>query len=226
MENVDKNMVVAKETEHFSWHRLLVTVLIVVVTAGVVFGITWFILDKMTREDQEASDKLRVVLQQQIDSLRAKVKSGATSTSDVSTVGWLTYKDSTYGYSFMYPISGYAVANATAVKPVLHAQTINLTTANYNSENSAIAYVAYYSKSASTDLKTWITNGNVTQLNYLGSLKTVTVAGKSGYSFNSGGLNGETSYAVVDSKGNVVVLTTILPEDTNFEAILGSLKTS
>jgi len=93
---------VAKEP--FSWKRLLTTVAIVIVTAGVVFGVTWYILDKMTREDQEASDKLRVTLQNQIDELRGKLKTGTTATTTTATVvDTQKYTNSEFGFQLTFP---------------------------------------------------------------------------------------------------------------------------
>lgn len=88
--------------ESFSWKRLLTTIAIVVVTAGVVFGVTWYILDKMTREDQEASDKLRVTLQNQIDELRGKLTTGTTATT-TAVVDTQKYTNSEFGFQITLP---------------------------------------------------------------------------------------------------------------------------
>lgn len=99
-----------EEISQFSWRRLLTTTVIVIVTAGVVFGITWFILDKMVREDQEVSDKLRVKLQEEIDELRKELKNGTSDTSENSKL----YKNVEYGFQFTMPDSwqGYKVKSA------------------------------------------------------------------------------------------------------------------
>ncbi len=96
------------EKEHFSWKRLVTTTLIVVFTAGVVFGITWFILDKMTNENEEASDKLRIELQKQIDDLRVKLKNTSTTSKAGDSQ---TYTNTKYGFEFTVPTdwTGYKI---------------------------------------------------------------------------------------------------------------------
>ncbi len=88
------------EKVHFSLKRLAMTTLIVVVTAGVVFGITWFILDKMTNENEEASDKLRIELQKQIDELRVKLKKDVSSAAATDP---LVYVNDKYSFQVTFP---------------------------------------------------------------------------------------------------------------------------
>jgi hypothetical protein len=88
------------EKAHFSWKRLLTTIALVIFTGVLVFGITWFFLDKMTRENDETSDKLRIELQRQLDGLRGDLKKSVTTAETISDL--LKYTNDDYGYQLTF----------------------------------------------------------------------------------------------------------------------------
>jgi len=100
---------VVTEKAHFSWIRLLTTIALVVFTAVLVFGITWFFLDKMTSENDETSDKLRIELQRQLDGLRGDLKKSVTL-PEINNVS-LKYVNDKFGYQLTFTDSwkGYDV---------------------------------------------------------------------------------------------------------------------
>ena len=95
----EEQVVVENEEKKFSWKRLLITTSLVILTAVLTFGITWFILDKSVKESDEASNQLRIELQRQIDELRTKLKTDTTKTEASD----LTYKNTDYGFQMTFP---------------------------------------------------------------------------------------------------------------------------
>ncbi len=57
------------QKENLNWERLLITLGIVVVTAGVIGGMTWYFMDKQAKHEKTANDKQILSLQKQIDEL-------------------------------------------------------------------------------------------------------------------------------------------------------------
>lgn len=88
----------------FEWRRFLITAVLVIFASGVTFAATWYVLDKSTAEQNEASDKLRVELQKQIDDLSKKVTVAAkTSDTTDATDSWNSYTSTDYKYTVKYP---------------------------------------------------------------------------------------------------------------------------
>lgn len=63
-----------QEKPKFHWKRLLITVGIVIVTAGVIGGSIWYVMDKQAKKDEIAAEKRIQDLRQQIDDLENQQK--------------------------------------------------------------------------------------------------------------------------------------------------------
>lgn len=97
-----------KEKPKFSGKRLLITILIVLLTAGSVGGGTWYFMDQNVKKTKEANDKEIESLQKQIDDLKKESTTSdgaATPTATDETAGWKTYTSTKYGFSLKYPSS-------------------------------------------------------------------------------------------------------------------------
>ncbi len=147
---------VTSTEKQFSWKRLLITSAIVVFTAVITFGITWYLLDKSAKESDEASNRLRVELQKEIDELRAKLKTTTDSSDD------LTYKNETYGFELTFPedweefkILEKTVSGATKTWYV----ELPTTDTNWSLDTSTsdAGYVSFFAISAYTDSQ-WAEN--------------------------------------------------------------------
>ena len=62
------------EKPKFNWQRMLITAGIVVFSALVVGGTTWYVMDKSAKEIKTANDSSVVSLQKQIDELKTAAK--------------------------------------------------------------------------------------------------------------------------------------------------------
>lgn len=106
------------EKPKFNWQRMLTTISIVLFSALVVGGTTWYVMDKSAKEVQTANEKTATELQKQIDRLKTTQN---TSKTNVSTTvsgnaanSIKTYTNSGTGVSFDYPLA-YAVEDKTSL---------------------------------------------------------------------------------------------------------------
>jgi hypothetical protein len=91
------------EKPKFNWQRLLITIGIVLVTAGVVGGTTWYLLDKSAKDIKTANDKSISELQKQIDELKASKNSSTTSTETTPSTTSNILKVTELGLQFTLP---------------------------------------------------------------------------------------------------------------------------
>lgn len=86
-------------------HRILVLTLTVLLTAGVIGGSTYYVLNQQNKAQQEYIDALRrdtLISKSGSNNEATKIE---TPTVEDETVDWKTYTASKYGYSIKYPSS-------------------------------------------------------------------------------------------------------------------------
>jgi hypothetical protein len=97
------------EKPKFNWKRLLITVSVVILTAGLFGGGVWYFMDQSDKKTKKANEDEIASLQKQINDLKAdtttteKPTSGNTTTEE--TTSWKTYNNTVYSYSLKYPSS-------------------------------------------------------------------------------------------------------------------------
>ena len=94
-----------------NWKRLLITVGIVIVTAGAIGGSVYYVMNQQAQKDKESAEKTVQDLQTQIDDLKKTdtttiptTNTGTTATTD-ETANWKTYSNASAKMSFKYPSS-------------------------------------------------------------------------------------------------------------------------
>jgi hypothetical protein len=100
--------------EILNWQRLAVTVGIVLVTAAVVGGTVWYLMDQNAQSIADSNKKSTSVLEKQVSELKGSSTTTAAPTTD-QTAGWKNYTDSTFGFTFKYP-ANLAIANEANIK--------------------------------------------------------------------------------------------------------------
>jgi len=85
-------------TQKVNWKRLGITIAIVLFTALIISGTTWYILNEQVKEDKIASEKTIRKLQMQLDELTRM-----TVGEEDNLSAWKTYENEKYGFSFKYP---------------------------------------------------------------------------------------------------------------------------
>ena len=97
------------EKPKFNWKRLLITVGIVIITAGAIGGSVYYVMNQQATKDKESAEKTAQDLQKQIDDLKKTTTSTSTTTTTPTTTTtdatavWKTYSNTTLGYSYKYP---------------------------------------------------------------------------------------------------------------------------
>jgi type II secretory pathway pseudopilin PulG len=108
------------EKPKFNWQRLLITVGIVIVTAGAIGGSVYYVMNQQAQKDKESAEKTAQDLQKQVADLQktqtktVTTTTPATTTTDPTT-SWKTFTDSSGTVSFKYPENWYAVQNQNQV---------------------------------------------------------------------------------------------------------------
>lgn len=77
-----------EEKQKFNWKRSLITIVIVLVTAGVVGGVTWYLMDRNANDIKAANDKSMEALQKTITDLKSQItdlESKTTTTTNTTT---------------------------------------------------------------------------------------------------------------------------------------------
>jgi hypothetical protein len=69
------------EKTKFNWQRSLITVGIVIVTAGIIGGTTWYVMNQQATKDKETANKTAQDLQKQIDDLKKTQTTTSTTTT-------------------------------------------------------------------------------------------------------------------------------------------------
>lgn len=106
------------EKPKFDWQRSLITAGIVLLSALVVGGVTWYVMDKSARDVKTANDQSVAALQKQINELKT-VESTSTKTTN-NTGGTATntatkeFKHSSPTFSFTYPSTLIATSDTVA----------------------------------------------------------------------------------------------------------------
>lgn len=94
----------------FNWKRLLITTGFVILTAGVVGGTTWYLMDEQAKKDIDGYDSKIVEIEKELGDLK-KVSEDRATESDTSNPGVIdeddsqasTYSNSKYGFTIKYP---------------------------------------------------------------------------------------------------------------------------
>ncbi len=92
-----------------NWKRLLITVGIVIFTAGAIGGSVYYVMNQQAQKDKESAEKTAQDLQKQIDDLKKTETTTATPTTTTTqtttdeTANWKTYSNSSAKISFKYP---------------------------------------------------------------------------------------------------------------------------
>jgi hypothetical protein len=95
-----------EEKPGINWKRIIITTAFVLLSAAIVGGTTWYIMDKNANDIKASNDKSVSELQKQIDELKtAKADTLATPTTTAvdKTAGWKTYTNNDLKISFKYP---------------------------------------------------------------------------------------------------------------------------
>jgi|GEM_PF-5494838 len=81
---IEKEIQMDEGKKKFSWMRLLITIVIVLITAGAVGGSVWYLMDKNAKDVKASNDKLIQEMQNTINSLREKpaIESKANLTNE------------------------------------------------------------------------------------------------------------------------------------------------
>ena len=101
-----------------NWRLPVTIVLIVLVTAGIVGGTTWFMMDQNQKNTKSKNDKSITALQNQISELKKTETIAPTATTTGTTpavADWRTYTNSDYGFNLTFgdKWSGYTVTKST-----------------------------------------------------------------------------------------------------------------
>lgn len=95
------------EVKKFDWQRLLITVGIVIITAGAIGGSVYYVMNLQATKDKETANKTAQDLQKQIDELKKVQTSTITTIPTTTTIdpiaSWKTYSNTKYGFSLKYP---------------------------------------------------------------------------------------------------------------------------
>lgn len=94
----------------FNWRRLLITIGIVILTASVVGGTTWYVMGDQAKKDKDAYDSRIIAIEKELEDLKNASEDGANE-SDTSNPGITdeddsqtsTYSNSKYGFTIKYP---------------------------------------------------------------------------------------------------------------------------
>jgi hypothetical protein len=87
----------------FNWKRALVTAAFVFAAAGVVGGVTWYLMDQNEEDIKASNDKSTQEMQKTITNLKNEV---ASLNKDKETAtDWRVYKNTQYGFQLTFPES-------------------------------------------------------------------------------------------------------------------------
>jgi hypothetical protein len=94
------------EKPKFNWTRLIITIVLVVLTAGALGGGVWYYMNQQSLKAEDAKNKEVEQLQKQIDELKKPAASTTATTAAADpTASWKTYTNDSFGLSFKYPAS-------------------------------------------------------------------------------------------------------------------------
>lgn len=90
----------------FNWKRSLITIVFVVLAAGAVGGIVWYLMDKNEKDIKDSNDKSVQELQKTITDLKNKVNElKDASKKESATADWKVYQNTQYGFQLTFPES-------------------------------------------------------------------------------------------------------------------------
>lgn len=182
------------EGPKFNWKRLLITAAYVVITAGVIGGVTWYVMDKNAKADKEQYEKQIRELEEQTNQEKAEAKVNETDTKkDESSAPVLsTYTNTKYNFTFKYPSTVFVRDVGLNPEGIYTVYLLENKYKDIEGESPSIALNIYPKKGSALNL--WITGEEL--LNYTGGLKQVTIAGKEGYYFESSGMVDNVNYGL------------------------------
>jgi hypothetical protein len=213
------------EKPKFNWTRLIITIVIVIVTAGVLAGGTWYYMNQQAVKAEDAKNKEVEQLQRQINELK-KPTANATVASADATATWKTYNNSTYHFSFKYPDTGITIGGYTGkpLDPIVDFISIGEDKYKNTYEYPGLFTITVDRIPAGANVQEWILAGQTTPgINYGSGLKASTIGGKSGFTYAQIGMFDSTGYSV-QSGDYLITVSTPNANNQTFKSIFGTLK--
>jgi len=144
------------EKPKFNWKRLLITVGIVIVTAGAIGGSVYYVMNQQAQKDKESAEKTAQDLQKQIDDLKKTETATSTTTTPTTTTttdptaSWQTYTNTDHKFTLKVP-TGWTAKTLTG--------GVRLSSGNQYFD--VISFVNSGSYTPTTWLNEEIKNGNI-----------------------------------------------------------------
>jgi hypothetical protein len=88
---------------NFNRKRLLITLTLVLLTAGAVGGGVYYVLDSNFKKERTDNEKALSELQDEVKKLKTEDKTTNTAVAKDETADWKTYTNEAWGISFKYP---------------------------------------------------------------------------------------------------------------------------
>ena len=95
-ESAETEQNLEKAKPRFNWRRSLITVVLVLISAGVVGGVTWYLMDKNAKDLKVASDKSVTELEATITDLKKELESKITVSADIKNQSAASLSDEDY----------------------------------------------------------------------------------------------------------------------------------
>jgi type II secretory pathway pseudopilin PulG len=198
------------EKPKFNWKRLLITIGIVIITAGAIGGSIYYVMNQQATKDKKTADKQAQDLQKQIDDLKkaqeSKTNTTATpiATTQDETASWKTYTNQPYGFTIKYP-ADWILQDGLSVKLSKGNQAMFITPLNNSYKDNPTAWL----------------NRNITWGNYknVTNKQSFTAGSYTGLKFNNSNDSGtHQSYVFTTDKTSIEL--NIQPGYTNDSVLL------
>jgi hypothetical protein len=94
-----------EQKNKFNWKRALVTTAFVILTAAVVGGVTWYLMDQNEKDVKASNDKSTQEMQKTITNLKNEITSLNKDKETTTATDWKVYKNTQYGFQLTFPES-------------------------------------------------------------------------------------------------------------------------